>query len=168
VSWKENFLLHAEALGKAEEANRMMEAYNQRLEEFKAAMGDELSQIQVSMVRFMPGKVRMYMKESFIGTILEEAGLPRPPAQDKAEFAEEATKERIPDMDGTHMFVTSYGPSEDTAMAEFQSDPLWSQHQVVQQGNVYEVSDDYWMLGIGILAANQVVDDLFTYFVQSE
>ncbi len=166
VTWKENFKTHAEALGKSAEADRMMADYTKRLDEFKAGMGDRLAETQVSIVRFLPGKVRIYLNESFIGTILKDAGLPRPPAQDKPAFADEATKERIPDMDGSVIFTTSFGPSNETAMAEFTSDPLWSQLNAVQQGKVYEVSDDYWMLGIGILAANMVVDDLNKYFIE--
>lgn len=166
VTWKENFKIHAEALGKSAEADRMLTDYTKRLDEFKANMGDRLAETQVSMVRFLPGKVRIYLNESFIGTILKDAGLPRPLAQDKAAFADEVTKERIPDMDGSVIFTTSYGPSDKTAMAEFTADPLWSQLNAVKQGKVYEVSDDYWMLGIGILAANQVVDDLNKHFIE--
>jgi iron complex transport system substrate-binding protein len=167
VTWKENFKTHAEALGKSAEADRMMADYTKRLDEFKAAMGDNLAGTQVSMVRFMPGEVRIYQKKSFIGTILSDAGLSRPAVQDKDEFAlKGVTKEQIPDMDGSAIFVTSYGPADKTAMAEFTADPLWSQLNAVQQGKVYEVSDDYWMLGIGILAANMVVDDLNQHFVE--
>ncbi|CCF84680.1 Periplasmic binding protein (fragment) [Nitrolancea hollandica Lb] len=166
VTWKENFKTHAEALGKTAEADRMLADYTKRLDQFKAAMGDRLPETQVSIVRFLPGEVRIYLKKSFIGTILSDAGLPRPPAQDKDEFADKVTKERIPDMDGSVIFTTSYGPSDKTAMAEFTADPLWSQLNAVQQGKVYQVSDDYWMLGIGILAANQVVDDLNQHFIE--
>ncbi|MBV9789373.1 MAG: iron-siderophore ABC transporter substrate-binding protein [Chloroflexi bacterium] len=167
VVWKENLMLHAEALGKTTEAQKLMDDYTARLDEFKTKMGDRLANTKVSTVRFLSGgKVRIYMKQSFIGTVLQDAGLPRPPAQDKDVFAEEVSKERIPEMDGDVMFVTTFGAGEETALATFQSDPLWSQLGVVKANKVYPVSDDYWMLGIGMLAANRVIDDLFTHLAQ--
>lgn len=167
VVWKENLKLHAEALGKTAEAQKLMDDYTTRLDEFKAKLGDRLANTKVSTVRFLSGgKVRIYMKQSFIGTVLQDAGLPRPAAQDKDVFAEEVSKERIPDMDGDVMFVTTFGPGDETALTTFQSDPLWSQLSVVKANQVYAVPDDYWMLGIGILAANRVVDDLFTHLAQ--
>lgn len=167
VVWKENLMLHADALGKSAEAQKLMDDYTARLDEFKAKMGDRLANTKVSTVRFLSGgKVRIYMKQSFIGTVLQDAGLPRPAAQDKDVFAEEVSKERIPEMDGDVMFVTTFGSSEETALATFESDPLWSQLSVVKANKVYAVPDDYWMLGIGMLAANRVIDDLFTHLAQ--
>jgi iron complex transport system substrate-binding protein len=37
---------------------------------------------------------------------------------------------------------------------------LWQNLAAVRAGQVYEVPDDTWMLGIGIGAANRVLDDL--------
>lgn len=46
-------------------------------------------------------------------------------------------------------------------------DRLRGRHRgVVKKGQVYEVPDDCWMLGIGITAVNKVVDDLFTYLAK--
>ncbi len=167
VTWKENFELHAEALNRAEEGNTAEEEYGGRIDEFRRAMGDRLGETEVSVVRFLPGDTRVYQKESFIGTVLEDAGLPRPPSQDVEDFAIlNASAELIPEMDGDVIFVTAYGPEEDTTLQEITSDPLWQQLEAVQQGRVYEISDDLWMLGIGYTAANGVVDDLNRYLLE--
>ena len=163
VVWKENFLLNAEALNRRAEAEAMLAEYRGRLEELRASLGD--TPPTISMVRFVPGEVRIYLKASFIGTILEDAGLPRPPAQDVDDFALFVGKEGIPQMDGDVIFVTTYGPAEETDYASFINDPLFQSLPAVQNGQMYEVPDAYWMLGIGILAANMVVDDLYTYLV---
>lgn len=161
VSWKENFDLHARALGKTGEAKQVREDYEQRLVEFRGAMGDRLGETEVSVIRFLPGDTRIYQKESFIGTILEDAGLPRPPSQDVEEFAIlNASEELIPKMGGDAIFVTVYGPEEETTRQRITSDPLWQELEAVQEGRVYEVSDDLWMLGIGYTAADGVIDDL--------
>ncbi len=165
VTWKENFEVHAEALGRAEEGDIVEKEYQARVEEFQQAMGDNPP--EVSVVRFMPDDTRIYQKESFIGTVLEDAGLPRPPSQNVDEFAiKNASAEYIPEMGGDVIFVATYGPEEETTKEEILNDPLWQQLEAVQQGRVYEVSDDLWMLGIGYTAANGVIDDLTQYLVK--
>lgn len=167
VTWKENFDKHAEALGKQEEAEQVKREYAERTAEFRDNLVENPP--EVSVVRFIAGDTRIYQKESFIGTVLEDAGLPRPEAQDVDEFAIlEASKEAIPDMGGDVIFTTVYGSEEDTAKEEVTSDPLWQQLEAVEEGRVYEVSDDLWMLGIGYTAANGVLDDLERYILDEE
>ncbi|MPZ13185.1 MAG: ABC transporter substrate-binding protein [Chloroflexi bacterium] len=163
VAWKENFQLHAESLGRSEQASQMMADYRARLDQFRGELGGRLGETEVSIIRSMPDRVRIYMKDSFIGTILDDAGLPRPPVQDHEKFAEEVTKERVADMDGDVIFVGYFAPEQGAQLNELKSDPLWPQLTAVRSGRVYDVSDDTWFLGIGILAANRVVDDLFTF-----
>ena len=166
VTWKGNFEVHAEALNRTDdEAAKVKKEYQNNIDEFQQAIGD--TPPEVSVVRFLPGETRIYQKESFIGTILEDAGLPRPKSQDVDEFAIlNASAEFIPEMGGDIIFVTAYGPEEDTTKQNITSDPLWQELEAVQEGLVYEVSDDLWMLGIGYTAANGVMEDLETHLVE--
>lgn len=139
VSWKENFALHAEALGRAEKARELMAAYDGRVAEFRRKMGDRLAKTQVSILRSFPDHVRVYMNESFIGTLLKDAGLPRPPAQGQPKFAERVTtKEGIPLMDGDVIFVLHYSPDQGSLLKTWLGDPLWQQLGAVKAGRVYE------------------------------
>lgn len=169
VVWKDNFMLAADALNKTAEGEKLMQDYQGRIAELQAKLGDRTSQTTVSVVRFLPDQLRLYQKGSFIGTVLDDVGFARPPSQSKTdETWLEGNKERITDLDGDVMFVTTYGPADKTPLDSFRNDPLWSQLEVVQQGNVHDVSDDHWMLGIGVLAANRVLDDLEAIFVQNQ
>lgn len=167
VTWKENFEVHARALNKTEKARQVKSDYQKRIKNFRQAMGD--SPPKVSIVRFLPNDTRIYQKASFIGTVLEDAGLPRPPSQNVNDFAiRNASAEFIPKMGGDVIFVTTYGPAKDTTKQKITSDPLWQQLEAVRQGRVYEVSDDLWMLGIGYTAANGVVDYFDKYLVEQQ
>jgi iron complex transport system substrate-binding protein len=162
VTWRENFEKHAEALNKEDEAEEVVANYESRMEEFQNEVGEDPP--TVSVVRFIAGDTRIYQKESFIGTVLEDAGLPRPESQDVDEFALlEVSAEAIPDMDGDVIFTTVYGERSETAFEDITSDPLWQNLDAVEAGRVYEVSDDLWMLGIGYTAADGVIDDLERY-----
>jgi iron complex transport system substrate-binding protein len=167
--WKAALMDFAEALGKTDVAEQILQDYNDRLETFKTQMGDRLEDTQVSVVRIYPTHISLYLNDVFIGTILQDAGLPRPPSQDKSGAAYEISKERIRDADGDVIFVWTYGYNQQyqqeaqTALEQLKTDLLWSQLNAVQQGNVYEVPG-YW-IGAGPLAANAVIDDLFQYLL---
>jgi iron complex transport system substrate-binding protein len=164
VTWKENFALHAEALGRQEEARGLAQEYDGKVRAVRDALGERLADTEVSVVRSVGDEVRIYLKANFLGTILEDIGLPRPRSQDEQEFSETATRERIPDLDGDVMFLARFG-DEHRLLGQLMDSPLWSRLDVVKSDRVYEVPDDLWFLGIGNLAARKVVDDLSAILV---
>jgi iron complex transport system substrate-binding protein len=168
VAWKDNFKLHAEALGKTAEAAQVEAAYRSRIADLQQQLGQP-EQTSVSVVRFLADQVRQYQRGSFIGTILDDVGVARPEQQQNPnETWTEVNRELIPQLDADAMFVTSYGPTDKTPLQAFQSDQLWAQLDVVKNTRVHNVSDDHWMLGLGYLAANRVLDDLNTYLVEQQ
>lgn len=168
VVWKDNLAVHAEALGFEEDAERMLAEYESRAESLGAALEQERGALPtISMVRFLPGATRLYQKASFIGTVLEDIGLPRPPSQDVDDFAAEISAEQLGQADADVIFTTHYGPADETTRGELTGNPLWENLSAVAAGDVYEVPDDYWMLGIGIQAATKVLDDIEQLLVDS-
>lgn len=168
--WQENFMLWAEAVNRKAEGERLLQEWDRRLEDFRQKAGDKLN-LQVSLVRFMPGHVRILYKDTFAGSILEEIGFRRPPAQDKADFAAEVTKERIPEMDGDILFYYTYEPGDGQASQiekEWTNDPLWKNLSVVKAGKAYRVDDVIWNTAGGILAAHRLLDDLYRYVLGTE
>lgn len=167
VVWKENLLVHAEALGLEEAAGELLADYEARAGDLAAALRDERGDLPtISMVRFLPGETRLYQKASFIGTVLDDVGLPRPPSQDVEDFAATISAEQLEMADADMIFTTHYGPADDTTKSELTNNPLWGELGAVQAGDVYEVPDDHWMLGIGIGAANLVLDDIGTLLLE--
>jgi iron complex transport system substrate-binding protein len=165
--WQENFKLYSKAVNKEEVGQEKLDAYNQRIEDLKAELGDKTKQ-EVSMVRFMAGDVRIYHKDSFSGVILEQLGFARPAEQDVADFAEKGvTKERIPAMDGDILFYFTYetGDKEATKLEEeWINDPLFQNLEVAKAKKVFKVNDTIWNTAGGYLAAQLMLDDLETYF----
>lgn len=168
--WKENFQLYAEALNRKAEGEKILADWDKRIAEFKEKAGDKL-QTKVSIVRFMPGRVRIYYKDTFSGIIMEELGIARPEAQNKAEFAAEVTKERIPEMEGDIMFYFSYETGDGEASKlekEWTNDPLWKNLNVVKNNKAYKVDDVIWNTAGGVIAANLLVDELEKYLLEGK
>ena len=162
-NWKNNFELYAKAVNKEEKGNEVLADYDQRIEDLKEKLGDKVN-MEVSMVRFMAGDVRIYHKDSFSGVILEQIGMARPESQDKEDFAEKGvTKERIPAMDGDILFYFTYDEGDGKATEvekEWIEDPLFQNLEVAKKGEVHKVDDAIWNTAGGVKAANLMLDDL--------
>ncbi|MCV4614616.1 hypothetical protein OFM04_32470, partial [Escherichia coli] len=77
---------------------------------------------------------------NFIGTILADAGLKRPASQRQNTFMEVATPERIPAMDGSFLFYSTYGPAEATDLHQYLKSPLWARLSAVKSGRAIPVN----------------------------
>ena len=164
--WKLNFSLYAEATGKKAEGEQIIGAFDKRVEDFKQKAGDKLNQ-KVSVVRFMAGKTRIYLTDTFSGVIMKQIGIARTANKSKETFVEEVTKERIPDMDADLLFYFTYetGDSKGTKTEEeWTKEPLWQNLNVVKKGKAFRVSDAIWNTAGGVKAANLMLDDLYKFY----
>lgn len=161
VPWQDNFRFHADALGKTTEAEQLLADYEAHIAEVQAILGDSLDTTTVSIIRFRPGQVRLYLKSSYIGYILQDVGLQRPTSQDEDVFSAEISIEQLQDADADYVFVTGYDV-DDSERDTFLNSPLWQTLEAVQNEQVIDVNDDTWIAGLGVQAANLVLDDLET------
>ncbi|MFC8196144.1 ABC transporter substrate-binding protein [Streptomyces sp. NPDC057298] len=163
-TWKENYLLNAAALDKAAEAKTQLAAYEKKAE----ALGGELGADKptVTMLRYLPGMIRLYAKASFIGTILDDVGIPRPKNQQINDLAAEISPERIDEADADWIFTGVYGDAKKTDRAGAEDNPLWKKLGAVKNGQAKDVPDETWYLGLGVTAADEVLDDLEGYLAK--
>ncbi|MGW3243913.1 ABC transporter substrate-binding protein [Streptomyces sp. NPDC001070] len=158
-TWKQNYLLNAAALDKTAQAKANLAAYEKKAQALGAKLGADKP--TVSMVRYMPeGKIRLYANDSFIGTILKDVGIPRPKNQDIEDLAAEISAENIDQADADYIFTGVYGDPKATDRTKAQGNPLWKNLKAVKDGHAFDVPDETWYLGLGVTAANAVLDDL--------
>ncbi|MDF2521212.1 MAG: lipoprotein [Clostridia bacterium] len=160
--WKENFAFYAEVLGKEEEGKEVIKKFDDRAAEIASLAGDKLK-TEVSIVRFMPGKTRIYLGDTFSGIILKQIGFARPESQQSEEFTIEIGKERLKEADGQVMFYFTYetGNGEGSAREkEWLEDPMFKSLEVVKNNKVYRVDDAIWNTAGGVRAANLMLDDI--------
>lgn len=164
--WKENFKLYSKAVNKEDKGKEVLTAFDARIDTFKETFKDKLG-LKVSVVRFMPGKTRIYFKDTFTGVIFNQIGLARPDSQNKEEFADELTKERIKEMDGDIMFYFTYekgdGKGNQTEQ-EWVNDPLFQSLEVVKNKKAFKVNDVIWNTAGGVKAANLMLDELTKFY----
>jgi iron complex transport system substrate-binding protein len=166
--WQENFKLYSLALNKEAEGKEVMDNYNARVAELSEKAKDQLS-TEISIIRFMADHVRIYLKDTFAGVVLEQIGFARPEVQNVDEFMIQAGKEQIPQMEGDILFYFTYEPGDGAASKneeEWLNDPLFKNLEVVKAGNIHKVNDAIWNTAGGVLAANLLLDDLESIFVK--
>ncbi|MCM0677245.1 iron-siderophore ABC transporter substrate-binding protein [Micromonospora phytophila] len=163
VTWKENLLLDGKALGKEQQAKDLLTTYETRAKEFGAKLGDAATR-KISIVRFIPGAIRVYGPDSFSGIVVGDTGLGRPERQLLAAKEDKrfdlVSAERINEVDGDVIFVTAYGEKAAGEQAKVTGGTLWKGLSAVKANKAHVVSDEVWMTGIGVGAANKILDDL--------
>ena len=163
--WKENFLMHAEALGKSAEAAEVVAAYDAHVAEVTEAIGgpEAAAEIEVSMLRFIDGgNTRLYGRENYIGGILADLGLGRPAIVDDAPdgFAVEISPEQVDQADADVIYYSSYGDPDASGEDAAVGGPLWEDLTAVRENRAFPVNDQLWFLGIGYTAAEQILDEI--------
>ena len=168
--WQEYFLLNADALGKIENAEELLTAYQQRAEALKSELYPVPQNTKASVITRWRGGILAHTSSSFSGEVLQDIGFERNPLQDnERNYALRLSKEELVAIDGDVLFLTYNPDSEDSiARADFVSDPLWSTLNAVRQGIVCEVSNRVWLGGRSILAANQILIDVETCLSQDD
>jgi iron complex transport system substrate-binding protein len=160
-TWKENFRLNAAALDRSTEAEKLISDYETHAKQVGANIESKTGKRPtVTMLRFLPGKNRLYAKKSFIGTILIDAGIPQPPASQADDLAVEISTEQIAQADADWILIGTYGDQTKTAQQQVLAGPLWQTLNAVKSNHAKPVSDETWFLGLGVLAAEEVLTDL--------
>lgn len=166
ITWKENFLLDGDALGKGQQARDLLAAYEKRAKDLGTKIGDPAAK-KISIVRFMPAEIRVYGPDSFSGIVMGDIGLGRPERQLLAgkddKRMDKVSPERIAEVDGDIIFVCAYGGKAAAQQATVTGGSLWRNLSAVKGGKAYVVPDETWMTGIGVTAAGKILDDIERY-----
>ena len=166
--WKSNFALYAEALNKKAEGDKIIGAFDKRIEDFKQKAGDKIKQEKVAVVRFMGGKTRFYYGDMFSGVIFKQIGFPRSDPKSDEKAFEDISKERLPELDAAdRIFYFTYetGDGKGTKQEqEWLNDPIWKNIKAVKNNKLVRVNDVTWNTAGGVKAANLMLDDLFKLY----
>ncbi|MFE7190989.1 ABC transporter substrate-binding protein [Kitasatospora sp. NPDC057541] len=160
-AWKENVRLHAEALGRQSEAAAAEQAYRAKLAEVVTALGgpQKAVALKVEVARFLAGApTRLYLNDTFVGSILADLGVGRPANQDKPGFSIEISPEQVDQAAADVIFYSVYGDAAKSDQAKIVGGTLWKSLDAVRNGKVFQVDDNLWMLGIGYTGAGLILD----------
>lgn len=163
ATFKDNIEMLAQALGKTDLAEKKISAFEKDAKKVGDAVNAKAGNPTISVTRFLDGPTRLYLKDTYSGIVLDDAGLARPPAQNTTGFALEISEENIAKADADKIFVTTYedekGLAAKTKQA-FAANPLWKP----LAPKVTEVSDSTWMTAVSIQGGYHVLSDIAETF----
>ncbi|MER5865774.1 iron-siderophore ABC transporter substrate-binding protein [Kitasatospora sp. NPDC002040] len=161
--WKDDFQLHAQALGRRRQAAAVTAEYERHVGRATRAIGDAGSGgRRISVVRFVEGSptVRLYGRQSFIGSLLTDLGLGRPDPQNVDRFAVEVPPDRIAQADGDLLLYSTYGNPARALTDAVLAGPGWQGLGAVKAHRAFPVDDQLWFEGIGYTGANLILAEL--------
>ncbi|MEW1719573.1 iron-siderophore ABC transporter substrate-binding protein [Streptomyces sp. NPDC093109] len=161
--WRANFTVHADALGKADEAKEVVSAYEAHVKRVTDALGGaaKAQQTKFGFVRFLEGAdTRLYLNDTFVGSLFKDLQVGRPANQDKDGFSLDVSPERIDQADADVIYYSTYGDVEKAKETSITAGPLWKKIGAVKSDRAFKVDDNLWMLGIGYTGAGQILDTI--------
>ncbi|MFJ6811595.1 ABC transporter substrate-binding protein [Streptomyces anulatus] len=166
-AWKENFQIHAEALGKQAEAKKVLATYDTQVAKVTEALGgkEKAAATDVNFVRFVEGaEIRIYGKQNYIGSLLADIGTGRPPITDKAKdgFSYDVSPEKIDLADADVIFTSTYGDPGKAGTTKTMNSGLWKSLKAAENDKVFKVDDRLWIAGIGYTAAGKILGEFET------
>jgi iron complex transport system substrate-binding protein len=187
TDWKSSTSFWSEVFGKEDAYAEMLATYEARVAELQAALGDERGEIEVSALVPSADYPMIWLVDSAQGVILQDVGLGRPESQAQT-FAEGGyteggadygfvaiSQEAIDLADGDEIFIFTWHSTDPEVAAQNrqyledfnENNALWQALQGVREGNVHIVGA-HWFRAQTYLAANLILDDLFTHLTDVE
>lgn len=157
TNWQEQARITAAAVDRSDEMETLLTDLDDRAARVGEAVGAEGR--TASIVRFRAENFRLYGPATFSGTILTQVGFDLG-ARDWNEYSMlELSPENYDRIDGDVVFFTDRAGSAD-ASTRGAVTSVWGALPAVTQGNVHEVEDETWMVGIGVVGAGIILDDI--------
>ena len=154
VGWKLNARLHGEALGRTNDAERLLIEYDRRSGQVRESLGARARGTKVAVVRVGPAAVRVAAEQSFPGSVIGDLGVPLAEAgEDEGKEYRSFSSGRPPALDAD-VVLLSVAPGAGARGRELAASPPWRGARVVR------VEEGTWWSGGGLLAAGAALRDL--------
>lgn len=157
--WQAQFTTIADALGREQAADRVLEDYRTAARETGIAVGASLS--QASVLCFGADDIQVQGGGSFAGLVLGDAGVQRPASQrgatfDIANVSTEADRDKV---EGDIIYVMFDGPDGRKYGESVMKGEDWKSLSAIGDKRNFAVEDAIWH-GSGVTAARALLDDI--------
>jgi iron complex transport system substrate-binding protein len=155
-SWRETFLVLADAVNRRARGEQVLAEYDTRAGEVKAKIVARPPVKAAHVGFYKPGAMTWYGRDRDTTTIMTSVGIE---VDGPATTTQDVSTERLGDLTAPWLIVYGSGEAGPTALSEAQKTPLWSTLPAVRAGQVIEVKSGIWT-GAGLLWARALLDEL--------
>ncbi|MEV7124483.1 iron-siderophore ABC transporter substrate-binding protein [Streptomyces sp. NPDC093260] len=162
-SWKKSLELTGQALGKADEAEKLLADYDTKAAALKKDLGAQAG-ATVSVARYSAKGTAVMQQGVFISDVLNDLGLKRPGVQNRKGEGHSTpiSDENLKEIDGDWLFIgtlSSAGPDA-RLLDQLAEKPAYQQLNAVREKHATVVDGSEWTSLGGAKAAVSVLDDL--------
>jgi iron complex transport system substrate-binding protein len=163
VTFKLNFKLYAQALGREAEGAAFIRTYEDGVRALNAQLPNPRP--TASIVNIRADEVRYYQRANFLGMVLTDLGFPRNPAENVDDFAFFGSQENLGDYAaGDFLIVAVADAAKGEVADEILASDIWQTLPAVQSGNVLMADANTFIGGVGYGAAGDVVNTIAAHF----
>lgn len=163
VTFKHNFKLYAQALGREVEARALIDRYEDGVRALNAALPNPRPTTTIVQIR--ADHVRYYQRANFLGQVLTDLGFPRNDGENVDDFAYFGSQEELGTYaDGEFLILTVSEPGENDLATEILEGPIWQSLPATQAGNVLEAPSEIFIAGVSYGSAMEVLNIIGGHF----
>ncbi|WP_251038622.1 AraC family transcriptional regulator [Paenibacillus albidus] len=166
--WRQELLTVGEVLNKSEEAQKVLENYEQKASEAKEQLKQAIGTQSAAALWVTAKKVYVVNENLSSGDLLyHDLGLSVPAVVHEAASGSAnwnaISLEKLAQMDADHLFIVN---ARGITKEELLKDSLWQGIPAVQKGNVYEYDNQSSWLYTGTIANSQMIDDVLESIIK--
>lgn len=167
--WQDYLTFIGGVVDKADEAERFIQLYDERITEFQEAVEERGEAFTIAIIRSRAESFNIYASDIFfIVGLVWDAGLHFPDSFAELPERNEISLEEIDLLASDYLFVMIRNEDEAELFETAVESPLWQFLPAVQNEQVYQVNWSTWVAGWNVIGAHLVVDDLFFYLTEVE
>ncbi|WP_374992106.1 ABC transporter substrate-binding protein [Paenibacillus sp. LHD-38] len=169
ADWRAALLKIGEVVGKSEEAQKVLDAYDVKAKEAKEKIQGAAAGESAAALWFVQGSFYIVSEKLSSGDLLyNQLGLAVPEVVKEISAAGTGNWNAIPleklaELDADHLFLINSGTEADSKAL---SDPIWQNIPAVKNGKLYEYPSTSSWLYAGTIAYSQVIDDVLESIVK--
>ncbi|MGF9824219.1 AraC family transcriptional regulator [Brevibacillus agri] len=159
--WRTTLPVLGKMLGKEQEAQHVIDAYNQKIVHLKDAIAAKLGGKTVSLIRPRDNMIRLHTTAHRTARILyRDLGIAPPPmAMDSKRTSSYIQLDAMTELNADHLFVLQDATNAALTSA-YQESALWRNLSVVKANHVRTFDTTMWIGFYGPVAINRVVDEI--------
>lgn len=164
-TWKRETRLFARAMGRAAQAEQVIEQVEARIAEVASLVRERIpaDQRDATLIRWMPQGPLVMAEGLFSAAILQATGFrlgSKGLIKPGRPHSEPLSLENLSGLDQNWMFLATLNADGDKALAAARKSPAFARLNAVQENRVIAVSGQLWTSASGPLAALAILDDI--------
>ncbi|MGJ9424888.1 ABC transporter substrate-binding protein [Nesterenkonia halotolerans] len=159
--WQENMLLIGEALNQQDEAQQLIDGFNERCEEIRDEY--DLEGKSANLIRPRDETtLSLYGPTSFAGGALECVGMSIPEQDWEDGLQADISPENVLEAEADYVFVTTEDVDDESTV------PTAVSENIEQFPSLTLVDTSYWVSGVGPLGGEEVLDDIEEFLEEQQ